>query len=467
MKKKKGFYLPLVLLLSAVAVIISVSILTLAFGNFAAVRRQSRSTSALSIAEAGVNYYLWHLAHNNKDYCDGNPCSGSGPYGPYTHTYKDTFGSVIGSFTLTVTPPPTNGSSVDVRSVGQTSTGENRTILATLGIPSFAHFAYVTNSETWFGSTSSTPGPVHSNVGIHFDGTANDTVSAASQTYLPSSCYGGTGITENGVWGSGGPQSYWQFPVPQIDFNHITTDLNTLQAAAQNGGVYLPKLINGKNKKTYSGYAIRLNADKTFTVGDVTASTDTGGSTNSCTKHSSYNSLMQSVVWETSNRPMPTDGVIFVADNVWVWGTVTTRLTIASGRLPENSSTYTNVFLQDNITYSAKDGSVVLGVIGQSDVVINSSSADTLELDGFYLSQKGKVFRPYYPSNIKTSLTFYGGIGSNSWWGWNWLGSNNQVISGYQQVNSTYDPYISKEPPPLFPTTGSFSVLSWREEPIL
>lgn len=467
MMKRTGFYLPLVLTISVIMLIVTSAIIALAYRNFQIVKQQSNSNSALNVSEAGINYYLWHLSHNNTDYCDGNSCSGNGPFGPYTHTYYDSFGKQSGSYSITITPPVLGGSSVGVRSVGTAATGEKRTVVATLGLPSFAQYSFVSNSEVWFGGSESTDGIVHSNKGVHFDGTANGVVSSAVQSYIPSSCFGGNGSTQNGVWGTGGPQSYWQFPVPQIDFNGVTADLNTLKTAAQTGGIYLPTTANNANQVSRNGYSIQLNADGTIRIGVVTSSKDSGGLNSSCAQHSAYYSLMQSVIWEATNRQAPSNGVIFIADNAWVWGTVTGRLTVASARLPDIGTTNTNIFLQDNITYAAKDGSAALGLVSQSDVVVNSSSANALELDGYMLSQKGKVFRPYYSSNVKSSITTYGGIGSNSWWTWSWVNGGNQVTSGYQTTNSAFDTHLALSPPPFFPKTGSFAVLSWKEEPIL
>ncbi|QQG49884.1 MAG: hypothetical protein HZB70_03765 [Candidatus Berkelbacteria bacterium] len=464
---KKGFVLPLVLGFAAVVLIITSALLSLTANNYNVVKKQSNSNSALSVAEAGINYYLWHLSHNNQDYCDGNSCAGNGPFGPYTHQYFDTAGQSAGSYDITITPPSGNSTSVTVRSEGTSVSGEKRTVLATLGVPSFAQYSFVTNSEAWFGDTESTNGLVHSNRGIHYDGTANGVVASAVETYQPSSCFGGDGSTHDGVWGTGGPQGYWNFPVPLVDFNQLTSDLGDLQIAAQANGIHLPTLLDGQGRKTHSGYAIRLNADSTITVGKVTAQRDNGGTGGTCVNHPRYNSLMQNIAWESTNRNLPPNGIIFVADNAWVWGTVTSRLTIASGRLPDNNSTNTNIFLQNDISYTVKDGSVALGLISQADLVLNSSSEDDLVIDAYLLSQKGKVFRPYYPGNTKTIISVYGGIASNSWWTWSWVNGSNQVISGYGTTVQTYDTYLALNPPPQFPTTGSFAILSWKEEPIL
>lgn len=467
-KKSKGFYLPLVLVFAAATFVVVGAILTLSSSNYSVVKQKSDSNAALNVAEAGVNYYLWHLSHNNKDYCDGNACAGNGPYGPFVHNYFDASGNAAGSYAVTITPPTGNSSVVTVKSTGTSVNNQTRTVLATLGIPSFAQYSFITNSQVWFGDTESTNGPVHSNIGIHYDGTANGVVSAASQTYVPTTCLGGDGSTShNGIWGTGGPTSYWNFPVPQVDFNQITSNMNLLQSQAQSNGIFLPTLINNKGKKTFSGYALQLNANGTVLVGDVTGGQDAGGINGGCAAHTSYTSLMQTVKWETTARALPANGIIFVADNAWIFGTVTAPLTIASGRLPQSAGTNTNVFLQDNITYTKLDGSIALGIISQGDLVVNSSSANNLTIDAFLLSQLGKVFRPYYPGNTKSTITIFGGIGSNSWWTWSWVNGSNQVVSGYQNTISTYDTYLALSPPPSFPQTGSFAILSWREEPIL
>ncbi|MDO8509759.1 MAG: hypothetical protein Q7S24_01300, partial [bacterium] len=49
--------------------------------NRASVHKHSREM-AFQIAEAGVNYYRWHLAHNKTDYTDG-----TGLAGPYLKEY--------------------------------------------------------------------------------------------------------------------------------------------------------------------------------------------------------------------------------------------------------------------------------------------------------------------------------------------------------------------------------------------
>ena len=51
--------------------VIAVSVTEITFSNFSVVGNTVKGQRAFNIAEAGVNYYLWHLNHNNTDYKDG------------------------------------------------------------------------------------------------------------------------------------------------------------------------------------------------------------------------------------------------------------------------------------------------------------------------------------------------------------------------------------------------------------
>src|SRR5574337_438197 len=62
--------------------------------------RQIANEEALSVAEAGVNYYRWHLSHAPTDYQDGTSVNGT-----YVHDYFDPQGGKEGQFSLDITPP--------------------------------------------------------------------------------------------------------------------------------------------------------------------------------------------------------------------------------------------------------------------------------------------------------------------------------------------------------------------------
>jgi hypothetical protein len=437
---QSGFIIPLMIATALVICALGFAIASVTVANLRFSTHEEKSLQALNIAEAGINYYLWHLSHNSTDYQDGTGAPATPPYGPYVHSYTDTTGKVIGSFTLYITPPNPGSTVTTVKSIGQVS-GINgtRTVQAQLGIPSFASYGLLTGTEVWFGPTESTNGPVQSNVGVHMDGTNNGPVTASNATYTPAAEFGGDGKVHNGVWGNGGPTSQWQFPVPTVDFSQVTANLQTLMTQAQANGVYL-------GASGTLGYYLHLKSNGTvdiYTVRNETA----GGLTTTFVR----------------NQAAPANGIFYVSDNVWVDGTgYSGRMTIASGKLPDNPSTNTSITVINNLTYAAKDGSSSLGLIAQNNVAVAPYAPSNLEIDAALLAQKGHVwFADGGP--VKTNLTFYGSIDSYNYWTWSWVNGGGTVVSGYQSDSTTFDSNLTFSPPPSYPTTGSFSVLNWRE----
>src|ERR1039458_6637268 len=84
--------------------IMATAVIEVTLTNLSVVSNTFKSQQAFNIAEAGLNYYLWHLNHNPTDYKDGqstpttpDPTLG---YGPYVHNYVDTNGVTEGTYTL-------------------------------------------------------------------------------------------------------------------------------------------------------------------------------------------------------------------------------------------------------------------------------------------------------------------------------------------------------------------------------
>src|SRR3989344_5048393 len=102
----RGTITPAILIITGAFLTVIYGLLILLSLQVDYAQRQLASEQALNIAEAGVNYYRWHLAHDQDDYQDG-----TGVPGPYTHEYTDPEGGVVGSYSLEVTPPQ-DGSSV-------------------------------------------------------------------------------------------------------------------------------------------------------------------------------------------------------------------------------------------------------------------------------------------------------------------------------------------------------------------
>jgi type II secretory pathway pseudopilin PulG len=440
-KQQSGYIMLTALVVGVVLSILGTIGVQVLINNARFAKFEERQSKALNVAEAGINYYLWHLSHNSTDYKDGGTTPATAPYGPYVHNYYDNDGNYVGKYTLTITPPASGSTITTVKSVGQVPLmAGTRTVLAQIGQPSFANYALLTNTEVWFGNTESSSGPVQSNVGVHFDGTNNGPVYSASATYKPTSQFGGNGTTKNGVWGIGGPTSQWQFPVPTISFSALTANLSTLQTQAGLGGVTLPT-------STGLGYYLLLKADGTIDVYKVTNETST-----TLTKTFLY------------NKTAPGNGIFFVNDDVWVEGTnFPGRISIVSAILPSNAGTNTSIKVVGNLTYKAKDGSVAIGLIAQKNIQVANYAPSTIEIDGALLGQNGQVFVDQ-TAPVKTSLTFYGAIASYSTWTWNWVNGSNQITAGYTTTATNFDSNLIYAPPPQYPTTGNYSILNWREQ---
>jgi len=451
----KGFSTVVVLTLATLFFALITAVVALTTANVRVTKRRELNLTALNAAEAGINYYLWHLAHDPEDYCDGNACAGQPPYGPFVHNYTDTAGNVLGTFSLTITPPSIGSSYALVESLG-TIGASQRKVEAQLGIPSFAQYAWVLNNRVWFGSTATTHGPVHSNSGLRFDGHAVRLITSAVGTY-DARCVGGISGAP-GVWtsGTGVFDEGTQFPVPPVDFAGITADLQQIQTDAQTDGLYL-------GPSGSRGYYLRLTTGG-IDVYRVTAENKyatNGGAANLTTTF-------------LSNQPIPTNGIVFVEDFLWMEGTTDDRMTIGAGRFPDVPSQRPDITVVNNITYTVEDGTVALGLVSQRDIrFAHYVPTAGLEVDAYLLASNGGT--GYVFSNNaanrsrKAFFTLNGGIGAfrstcdtaPEGTGYGMVTSTG--LDGFLIRNYYFDQHLAFNPPPQFPKTGAYAIISWQE----
>ncbi|MEO6077766.1 MAG: hypothetical protein ABIP54_03195, partial [Candidatus Andersenbacteria bacterium] len=351
---------------------------------------------------------------------------------------------------------------VQITSIGTTANSPTRkvTLQATYGKPSFAKYVSLINDNVWFGGIIS--GAVHSNGGIRMDGQSDGSMTSAQATYTCPNTQGCSGNpTKPGVWGSGSNASLWKYPVASVDYGAITTDLLSMKTAAQSGGTYFA------SSGAY-GYHIVFNSNGTYSVYKVTSKTSDISSYFSDTgwESSSYDIKKQTLV---TSGTVPDNGILFFEDTVWIEGTITKRVTVASGKFPENPGTYTDIIINNSITYNnVKDGTRAFGAVAQGGVLIPySGAANNLELDGAFVAQHGRFGRRYYNSGsyiYRNTITRYGMIASNLVPATSWVNGSGTVIGGYRSGSSSYDPNLLYGPPPFFPTTGQYQFLSWEQK---
>jgi hypothetical protein len=100
-KNGSGVILVNVLIFATIAVTVTSALVNWGATVLKTTRTLDSREQAFQIAEAGIEYYRWHLAHAATDYQDG-----TGGSGPYVHSLKDADGDTIGQYSLTITPPP-------------------------------------------------------------------------------------------------------------------------------------------------------------------------------------------------------------------------------------------------------------------------------------------------------------------------------------------------------------------------
>ena len=454
-KKTRGemlIYLLIVVFLFSVMMLPVISNVGLEFK--AGVAAQNREL-ALQIAEAGVNYYQWHLAHFSTDYQDG-----TGAAGPYVHPYVDTdTGATIGQFSLTITPPATGSTIVLIQSTGWTTANPSvtRTVTARYGIPSLALYSFLSNDIIWIGNTETINGKMQSNGGIRFDGTANAPIMSAKSTYTCDTNQGSPcPHTENGVWGSASAttKSFWQFPVSAVDFSALTSNLSTLKASAQASGMYLPP-------SNANGYSLVFNSAGTVSVYKVTSlvSEPSGYDVNGLAHNENIDYSARTLQYTVA---IPSNGIIYVEDDVWVEGTVHGRAMVAAAKLPYSPSSAPTIYIPDDIVYTAKNGTDVLGLLAQDDVVVTYNAPTSLEVDAAMIAQNGSAQFFDYNGMVKSDITVYGSIMTFGQWTWSWVNGSGSIVSGYTTTSDTYDNNLLYGPPPGFPLSSSgYQQLSW------
>ncbi len=469
-KTNGGFLLLHVLTFGTIAVVLVGGFASWIALELRTVRNTTYREQALNIAESGVEYYRWHLAHAPQDYQDGTGLSG-----PYTHPFFDKDGVEIGQFVLAITPPPLGSTRVIIRSTGSVHAAPllTRTIQTELAIPSIAKYATVANADIRFGEGTEVFGPIHSNGGIRFDGLAHNVVSSSVTSYNDPDHTGGN---EFGVHTHVSPTDPLppsavpsrpdvfevgrQFPVPAVDFTGLTADLAQMKTSAQGSGSYF-------GPSGGLGYKIVLKTDDTFDILRVNSlvnpspgcsSSQAGWGTWSIGTAGSATTLL-------GTHSFPANGILFVEDHAWVEGQIdTARLTIASARFPDNPATRTNITVNEDLLYTNYDGQDVLALIAQNNFNVGLRSADDLRIDAALVAQNGRAGRHYYGSSCgsfhdRDSLTLYGMIATNQRYGFAYTDG-----TGYDIRNIIYDANLLYGPPPSFPlTSDEYSTLSWEE----
>lgn len=485
---KKGSALAYALIIMAVVMIILTSMLGYITSQIKFSANRAQKEEAFQIAEAGIYFYRWYLAHQTAGktarevddfWQNGNPL---GVGSSYEKTFSDPEGGVIGSY-LIETERPTSGSTiVIVKSTGWTNKEPNikRTVQVRFRRPSWSEYAVLANDFMRFGEGTEVFGKIHSNKGIRFDGLVHNIVSSLMTTFDDPDHSGGnefgvhthknippsTGInndyrpleaptnpvmTRSDVFAIGR-----EFPVSEVSFTGVSSDLAFMKTEAQSGhGIYFDntygRRIILKSDGTMDVCKVRSYDSETYEISQYQRNTGTSWCS-SC----SGNCLI--------NYPIPNNGIIFVDNNVWVEGTINNKkITIVAA----NQDIYIG---KNNLLYTNFDGRDIIGLIAQRNISVVRDSLNILTIDGALLAQSGRVGRNNYCSHYnwrgvcdgflynKDTITINGSLATNIRYGFAYTNG-----TGYTNRILNFDNNLLYYPPPYFPTGSQYSIDLWEE----
>lgn len=500
---KKGSALVYALVIMGVVSIILTSVIQYVvsqtkYGFYGASKKE-----ALQIAEAGVSFYRWYLAHNVEgkssaqvmDFWEnGNPIAmntpACGEAGAYEVEYKDPGGTAVGKYCLEVDRPSSWSTAVTIKSTGWTyKYPDNKVVIqARLRRSAWSEFMILTDLMFRLSSETVINGKMHSNTGIHFDGVAyNIVTSSANTTYCDTDSdvssathctdpvSGKSGHVKPGIWTSWANEynSTLQstvfragktFPTTIYNFNNIVTDFSVMRNIAwgpdhvpadrvdicTSTGCYFNNSVEGRH--------IILNSDGTFRICKVNAySTTTNGITSYLRNSGSgtCSSCSDSLCYRTFN--IPNGSIIYVEDNLWLEGTINNKkISIVAADL-DVSGAKKNIFLKNNLLYTNYDGSDVIGISAQNNIEFIRDSANDLHIDAAILAKEGRVGRNNY-GNTLNSITINGSIASYGRIGFGYTDG-----TGYRTRTLIYDNNLLYSPPPYFPTGSQYLMDLWEE----
>lgn len=484
--RDEGYVLLVVMLILLVVGMMTAVLGTKILVNQNHVVRDRSYTESLAVAEAGLNQYLWMVETGESSEVNSFAIAGTDTDGDplkETVTLADVDDNAKGKYAIEVTPPSAENSNVSVKVTGVSDDVQElpRTVVATIGRPSFSEYVLLVDDFVRIGGPLDREwhGKTHSNTGVEIN-TENivDLVTCSAETYGSE-----WGVFSNEVPLDSDSRSLWAWDVPWIDFNSVTTDFVRLRDLATVSGVTNLPYITPSPSSAAHGWYIKIDGDQ-YSITEVRGEKEQYGY-GVDKKRGGY------LTWDTPWQgpyDFPTNGVIFVNDNVWVEGNdVDGRLTIAAtGQFNGNGKTASIAIVSD-IVYSEYDGTVAVGLIAEQDVKIpmyapmekdgdlgtnwkyDVGNID-MRVDAALIAQKGKEYVNYQNTQgpRRGMLTMYGSVSTlltpyrcsvdeNPYSGY--------PYGGFGRGANEYDPFMLYNPPPHFPTIGSYQIRDWRELP--
>lgn len=404
LRDDRGVALATVVAVSAILFLLATMIIILTNGLTSSTRSQEGRTKALHMADAGLNAYLYELRRDPTYYL-GHPTLGP--------TTQDD-----GVWTISVQAPSTNAP-LQVTATGVIpSMRVTRTVVASVRFPTYAEYMFLSNADLNIGADAVIDGKVRSNGNVVNSGRVTGKVSAAGSV-------SGSGTFEQGS----------ESNLPRIDFSQVTVDMSNMKSVATASNAY----FNGSG-----GYGYRvILSGSSARVEKVTGGTSTGNLTTT---------LIRTLA-------VPSQGVLFFDEDVWVQGDYSTMVTIGGSR---------DIYVADSLSPTQPNRPFTCGLVAQRSIIVPTwypTMPQVMELDAAMLAQTGTIYGDYRSGVTRSKITIQGSMSYNTY-GYFALYSGNTVTAGFRQRDYNYDPRLELYPPPYYPMLrdGSLKVSTWVEQ---
>jgi len=425
-KNKKGSALILSLVVIVALLIYAVAFVSAGINQGLLIEISKRRTSAFNLAEAGLDHAIVWLR-----------AQASPPVGNSTNPWGSVQSLGGGTYSVVITDLGAIGASSNIRRYKVTSTGTlnnvNSVLTNYVQVDNYARYLWFTDREVfsgsnvWFWTEDHLDGPTHTNG--HFNIAGNPVFESEVRSVDDYLRYYNNGNNINSTSLTNSPYDMPDFQ-EGVDFGaesiSMPSQALSLRSAAATSGLYLR-----------GNTTVVLNSDGTMNV------------TNSRKG------------WNNRNMALPANGALFVySGSLTVSGTLNGSLTVgASGDVVIPNSI---LYADDPRVNPASDDT--LGIISESDIVIDDAAPTNLEIDACAMALNTSfMMENWWVGPAKGTLTVYGGIIQDERGPvGTFNGTTGQKVSGYSK-NYSYDSRLLGSPPPFMPTTGDYVTLSWEE----
>jgi hypothetical protein len=448
LRDDSGVALATVVFVSVIVfILLSTMLVLMNYRSVQSTHYSSRS-KALELADAGLNFYLYKLS---LDYT----------YYATVPTPTPTLTNADGSWAASASYSPTT-QLVTIRSVGTLTNGTKRSVIAKCSPPPPPMYAVGSGGNIDVGANTTINGPMRSNGYVHITtgGSAGIITGLAQSGVSPGGDFSPTSGGKPDPTRFKGGASYY----PALSFDLMTTGITNMASAA---GISLPSSRSDGKTPSALGYLITISGNYVGVRRVMTYQT----AANSTATINSLGAITTSVPPSvTTTYAIPGTGVIYVAaDNVYVQGTYTARVTIVATRASSSDTTYGNIIVVNSVKCGdTNNPTTVCGLIGQNNVYLpdwtsRSLMDATLTVQAALLAQFGGVNDSNMPSGLSnkggTQSTYsYKGVYAyypyhDLYLAGSVLGKTGIGFDSTYFVNRYYgfDPRLSTNPPPYWP----------------